>query len=87
MGARFRLKADFDVSGYSPEVQVILRALKRYGMLLADNGSAWFLSGTTDERWDNEVLAELKTVTGADFEAVDASVMRVDPDSGQARLP
>jgi len=55
MGQRFRLKAGFDISGFSPEVQVILRALKTYGMILSDNGSAWYISGTPDERWDNDV--------------------------------
>jgi len=86
MGQRFRLKADFDVSGFSPEVQVILRALKNYGMILADNGSAWFISGVPDPRWDNDrLVAELREVKGSDFEAVDESYLMVDPDSGQAK--
>jgi hypothetical protein len=84
MGLRFRLKAGFDVSGFSKEVQVILRALKRYGMMLADNGAPWFLSGVPDERWDNDVLHELHQVHGSAFEAVDVSSLMVDPDSGQA---
>ena len=65
---------------------MILRALKTYGMMIADNGSPWFLSGAPDERWDNEVLAELGQVTGAAFEAVDVSSLVVDPDSGQAAV-
>ncbi len=85
MGQRFRLKADFDISGFSPQVQVILQALKTYGMILADNGSAWYLSGVPDERWDNDVLHELHNVHGSDFEAVDESSLMVDPDSGQAQ--
>ena len=86
MGQRFRLKADFDVSGFSPEVQVILRALKKYGMILADNGSAWFISGMPDPRWNNDhLVSELREVKGSDFEAVDESYLMVDPDSGQAR--
>jgi len=85
MGVRFRLKANFDLSGYSPETQVILRALQTYGMILADNGSPWYLSGAPDERWNNDVLHELHRVRGADFEAVDVSSLMVDPDSGQAR--
>jgi hypothetical protein len=86
MGQRFRLKADFDLSGFSPKVQVILRALKKYGMILADNGSAWFISGAPDPRWDNDhLVSELREVTGSDFEAVDESYLMVDPDSGQAR--
>lgn len=85
LGQRFRLRADFDLSGFSPEVRVILRALKRYGMILADNGSAWFLSGVPNSRWDDETLvSELRRVRGSDFEAVDATVLMVDPDSAQA---
>jgi hypothetical protein len=87
MGQRFRLKADFDLSGFSPEVQVILQALKTYGMFLADNGSAWYLSGVPDERWDNDVLRELAQVHGSDFEAVDESSLMIDPDSGRANQP
>lgn len=86
LGQRFRLRADFDVSGYSPQAQVILQALKKYGMMLADNGSAWFLSGAPDERWDNDVLQELKQVQGSDFEAVDVSSLMVDSDSGQVLI-
>jgi hypothetical protein len=85
MGVRFRLKAGFDVSGFSLEVQVILQTLQTYGMILADNGSPWYISGVPDERWDNGVLHELHRVRGADFEAVDVSSLMVDPDSGQAR--
>jgi hypothetical protein len=85
MGQRFRLRAGFDVSGFSAEVQVILRALKTYGMILADNGSSWFISGVPDERWDNDALHELHDVKGSDFEAVDTSSLMVDPDSGQVR--
>jgi hypothetical protein len=83
MGQRFRLRADFDISGFSPEVQVILQALKKYGMMLADNGSNWFISGAPDERWDNDMLHELDEVHGSDFEAVDVSSLMVNPDSGQ----
>ena len=87
MGQRFRLRADFDVSGFSQEGQVILRALKKYGMMLADNGAAWYISGVPDERWDNDALHELHQVHGSDFEAVDVSSLMVDPDSGQVRSP
>ena len=83
MGQRFRLKEDFDISGFSPAIRVILRAMKRYGIMLADNGSAWFVSGAPDERWDNDELRELKSVLGANFEAVDVSSLMLDPDSGQ----
>jgi hypothetical protein len=87
MGARFRLRADFPVDEYSPQIQVILRAMQRYGIILADNGSSWYLSGAPDERWDNDLLRELKQVQGSDFEAVDVSSLQLSPDSGQAKLP
>ncbi len=88
MGQRFRLRADFDISGFSPEVQVILQALKKYGMILADNGASWFISGAPDERWNNDVLVpELRQVKGSDFEAVDVSSLMVDPDSAQVGWP
>ncbi len=87
MGQRFRLKSTFDISGFSPEVQVILQALKKYGMILADNGSSWYISGVPDERWDNDVLHELHSVYGSAFEAVDVSSLMVDSDSGQAQNP
>jgi hypothetical protein len=84
MGQRFRLKADYDTSGFSATNQVILQALKTYGMFLADNGSSWFLSGVPDDRWDNDDLHLLQEgVFGSDFEAVDCSSLMVDRDSGQ----
>jgi hypothetical protein len=86
MGRRFRLKADFDVSRFSAHVQVILRAFKKYGMILADNGSAWYISGVPDPRWNNDVLgSELKLVKGSDFEAVDVSSLMVNQGSGEAK--
>jgi len=85
LGQRFRLRVHYDVSGFSPEVQVILKALKKYGMILADNGSPWFISGASDDRWNNDHLAELKRLKGSDFEAVDESSLMMDKDSAQAR--
>ena len=87
MGQRFRLRADFDLSGYSPANRIILTALKKYGMILADNGSPWFISGAPDDRWNNTELRELRRVRGADFEAVDSSPLQIAPDSGQAKQP
>ncbi len=84
MGARFRLKADFDISGYSPQAQVILTAMKQYGLILADNGSNWYFQGTPDAGWPDSLLDELKTVPASAFEAVDESSLMVDPDSGEA---
>lgn len=84
MGARFRLKASFDISGFSAANQVILTALKRYGMMLADNGSSWYISGAPDARWDNDDLHVLTTIAGSNFEAVDVSPFMINVDSGQA---
>ncbi|MDZ4786182.1 MAG: hypothetical protein SGJ02_08915 [bacterium] len=70
MGMRVRLKASFNISGFSPSVQVILRALKKYGMFLADNGSDWFISGAHDPRWNDDDLSEIKSITGSAFEVV-----------------
>jgi len=86
MGQRFRLRADADLSGFSPEALVIARALQAHGMILADNGSVWFLSGAPDERWDNGALRDLRRLRGSDFEAVDASGLMIDPDSGRAAI-
>jgi len=84
MGQRFRLNAAFDIGGFSDANQIILEALKTYGMLLADNGSDWFLSGVPDDRWDNDDLRDLQDrLRGSDFEAVDCSSLIGDPDSGQ----
>jgi len=85
MGARFRLKADFDISRFSPANQVILNALKKFGMMVADNGSAWYISGAPDSRWDDDDLHHLTQLTGADFEAVDVSPLMAEKDSGLAR--
>ena len=70
MGMRVRLKASFDVSSYPAEVQVILRAMKRYGMILADNGSGWYVTGAPDSRWDDDRLGALKQVPSSAFEVV-----------------
>jgi hypothetical protein len=86
MGQRFRLKASFDLSGFAPEVQVILRAMQQYGIILADNGANWFIGGSPDPRWNDDILVnQLRLVKGSDFEAVDVSGLLLDPDSGQTR--
>jgi hypothetical protein len=85
MGERFRLKASFDITPYPADVQVILRAMKKYGIMLADNGSAWFISGAPDPRWNDTNLHTLGNLLGANVEAVDATVLQIDPNSGAAK--
>jgi hypothetical protein len=85
MGERFRLKASFDIAPFPADVQVILRAMKKYGIILADNGSAWYISGKPDPRWNDDNLHTLSQLLGSNFEAVDATVLRISPDSGAAR--
>jgi hypothetical protein len=76
MGMRVRLKASVDISGFGPQARVILTALKRYGMLLADNGSPWYVTGAPSASWDDDDLHELQQLHGSDFEAVDTSDFR-----------
>jgi hypothetical protein len=88
MGQRFRLKASVDISAYPPKVQAILRAMQVYGLVLADNGSNWYISGVPDEGWNNdELVSSFGGITGDDFEAVDTSSLMIDPNSGQAHQP
>ncbi len=70
MGMRMRLKASFDISGFSPANQVILTALQHYGMILADNGSAIYITGMPDSNWNNNDLGALKSITASDFDVV-----------------
>ena len=76
MGMRVRLKASFDTRPFPRQARIVLDGLKRYGMMLADNGSDWFVSGAPDPRWSNDQLRTLRRVTGSDFEVVDASSLR-----------
>jgi hypothetical protein len=85
MGARFRMKANVDISRFSADAQVILTAMKQYGLIVADNGSNWYFQGDTDPGWSSGVLDELKTIPAGDYEAVDESSLMVDANSGQAR--
>jgi hypothetical protein len=73
MGLRVRLKANVDLGGFPKQARVVLTALKRYGMLLADNGSSWYISGAPDRRWNNDALHALSRVKGASFEVVSPS--------------
>ena len=73
MGLRLRLKPGFDTSRFPRQSRVVLNALKRYGMILADNGSNWFISGAPSRGWNNDDLHRLHDVTGRNFEVVDTS--------------
>jgi hypothetical protein len=76
MGLRVRLKASVNISGFGPQARVILTALKRYGMLLADNGSPWYVSGAPNAGWNDDELHGLQALHGSDFEVVDTSSLR-----------
>jgi hypothetical protein len=85
MGARFRLKSTKNISGFSPRTRAIAQAMKTYGIILADNGSNWYVSGAHDTRWDDDELHQyMDTLKGSDFEAVDTSGMIVNANSGKA---
>jgi hypothetical protein len=76
MGLRLRLKASYDISGSTGQARVILEALKKYGLIVADNGSNWFITGTADSRWNDGDLNQLKVVPGSAFEVVDTGPIR-----------
>lgn len=87
MGARFRLKASFDISAFNPSTQVILRAFKKYGMVLVDGGGNWYFQGVSSTSWPDIVLSQLNNQTlikGSDFEVVDTSLLQINVDSAQA---
>jgi hypothetical protein len=73
MGLRLRLKADVDISGFPRQARIVLQALKTYGMIVADNGSNWYISGAPDPHWSNDDLHTLGRITGSDFEVVDTT--------------
>jgi hypothetical protein len=85
MGARFRLKASFDTSHFRADTQTILRAMKTYGLIVADNGSNWFFQGTAENGWSTAMLDQLKSVPAREFEAVDESLLIVSSNSGAVK--
>jgi hypothetical protein len=85
MGARFRLRASFDISHFSASSQVVLNAMKHYGLMLADNGSNWYFQGAAENGWSDTMISELKTVPAGQFDALDESSLMIDPNSAQAR--
>ena len=76
MGLRLRLRADYPTRGFPRQARIVLEALKRYGMIVADNGSSWYITGAPDPRWSNEQLRALGRVKGSDFEVVDTRSLR-----------
>lgn len=85
MGQRFRLRASVDLTPFSPQTRVVLRAMQQYGMILADNGSPWFIGGVPHPSWDDDALVrELRLLHGSDFEAIEVAGVQIDPNSGQA---
>jgi hypothetical protein len=84
MGARFRLKSTFKVASFSPDARVVLRAMKHYGLILADNGSDWYFQGTLDSGWTNSLLDQLKRIPASAFQAVSEGGCQVAPDSAQS---
>jgi hypothetical protein len=79
MGLRVRLKASFDTSGFPRQARIVLEALKRYGMMVADNGSNWYISGAPDPHWNNDALHTLSRVKGRDFEVIDPTSIHPQP--------
>jgi hypothetical protein len=76
MGLRVRLRADYPLDGFPPQARVVLVALKRYGMIVADNGTNWVITGAPDPRWSNQQLDTLNQVKGSDFEVVNTNSLR-----------
>jgi hypothetical protein len=85
MGARFRLSANYPTRGLRPDTVAILNAMKKYGLIVADNGSNWYFQGATDPRWSNDMLDQLKAVPASAFQAIDESSLELSANSGQVR--
>lgn len=86
MGARFRLKQSYAIApGLRGDTKAVLRAMKRYGLVLADNGTPWYFQGTADKRWRSALLDQLKQIPASAFEAVDTSSLMISPDSMKVR--
>jgi hypothetical protein len=85
MGLRLRLKANVDISHLPTQARIIAQAMKTYGVIVADNGSPWYISGAPDSHWNNDALHALGSLTGTDFEAVDESGLMVTPNSALSR--
>ena len=89
MGARFRLKSSFTLPSSSCDAacQTVITTMKRYGLIVADNGSNWFFTGTSDNRWTGDQMEQLKQIPAKQFQAVDESCIKVSAGSGRAYQP
>jgi hypothetical protein len=85
MGARFRLRSSYDASGLGAKARAVVRAMKKYGLVLADNGSPWYFTGEQNKHWPIGFIDDLKTIPASAFEAVDTSSLEVDPDAGATK--
>jgi hypothetical protein len=85
MGARFRLKANYPLTGLRPDTVAVLTAMKKYGLIVADNGSNFYFQGATDSRWPDALLDQLKAVPASAFEAIDESSLQASANSGQVK--
>jgi hypothetical protein len=85
MGARFRLKASYSMKGLRPDTVAVLTAMKKYGLIVADNGSNFYFQGATDSRWPDALLDQLKAVPASAFEAIDESSLQASANSGQVK--
>jgi len=87
MGARFRLRASYSAAHLGWYARVVVRAMKRYGLVLADNGSPWYFQGERNADWPDGLIADLKRIPAKAFVAVDTSSLKIDPDSAAVRSP
>ncbi|NLF05623.1 MAG: hypothetical protein GX593_11580 [Actinomycetales bacterium] len=85
MGARFRLKKNFSTKGYSKEAKVVIKAMKKYGIVLADNGSGWYFQGEASTKWPSRLISDLKRIPSSAFVAVDTSKLKVRSSSARVR--
>jgi hypothetical protein len=83
MGARFRMKQSFSPAGFGPRGRAVIAAMKKYGLVLADNGSPWYFQGERNPHWPDRLIADLKRIPARAFVAVDASRLKVRNDSGR----
>ena len=87
MGARFRLRSSYDASGLGARARVVVKAMKTYGLVLADNGSPWFFQGERNANWPDRLISDLKRIPASAFVAVDTRSLRISGDSAAVRTP